>query len=848
MPSPLSFALKKKDFNKSIYTSKRTIVWEHPNLSLVYGFIKNIKQPMDVGDDEGHHQVYLKQKYSCESEIYKDYLKNLNRSKGVATRYSLEPYTFGRIKPENWLSLSVFPRVTRHAYCQGNYYDVDIVNCQMAIIYEIASRSNEFKHIPMPLLKELRNQPKQFRSHIMAHHNVSKDIAKKLPIMLANGGEYENWIKKYCPDEINNKCKEVEKLQAELAPIRDTVYFTNQELKDEVLKAYPEKWNDEKTNKFCLSSAKRGVMALWYQSIERLLQEFAVKYTCQNFTIDVKQIVPCQDGFMVPTQFITEDQINELTTLLSTATKEKFDLDIEYILKPFDEARTDIDPISSEDIQTVYDQYKTLLTPKHLADRFLDNFGEYVLKSFDEIFVYSDERWHNETNKNSRFKMTKLISENLYENLMDDVKANQELLHDEKVKLIEIITNVTSKMVSVRDIQTHIISSLKQSEIEFDSKPNLVCFNNGVYDLLTEEFRDINYDDYLTLSVGYDYSPIVDAEKMAELEKIFRNIHANPEIHDYYLKVLASGLDALLYQKIFQYCGSGGNGKGLTASLMAAALGSYYVVPSNGLLKDLEKSNAASPDLYALRGKRYINWQEIEKDINVSVLRGLTGGSKKTARMLFGNNVSFEITATLCMEFNSDPNYVGNIRPADERRTVNIPFFSCFTSNPNKIGLKRNNVQYLEGNPLYERPSWVQSVKLTFMQMLLRVYKENKLKDQIGIDWGVLPKIIEESSLAFVSGQNLFKRMLYEKFEPSSDVTDIIPAIDLYNGIKHTPIWGDLSGQQRQKEYNRDRFYVFLKDEFDTTFTRQLMVYGLKYKQIEYEDDLEEEEDGIRLI
>jgi hypothetical protein len=38
-----------------------------------------------------------------------------------------------------------------------------------------------------------------------------------------------------------------------------------------------------------------------------------------------------------------------------------------------------------------------------------------------------------------------------------------------------------------------------------------------------------------------------------------------------------------------------------------------------------------------------------------------------------------------------------------------------------------------------------------------------------------------------------------------------------------------------------------LKDEFDTTFTRQLMVYGLKYKQIEYEDDFEEE-DGIRLI
>tara|TARA_R100001463_G_C3423299_1_gene210532 strand:+ start:157 stop:564 length:408 start_codon:yes stop_codon:yes gene_type:complete len=135
------------------------------------------------------------------------------------------------------------------------------------------------------------------------------------------------------------------------------------------------------------------------------------------------------------------------------------------------------------------------------------------------------------------------------------------------------------------------------------------------------------------------------------------------------------------------------------------------------------------------------------------------------------------------------------------------------------------------------------------MQMLMRVYKENRLKDEIGINWGPTPQIIIESSQAFLSGQNMFKRMLMERFEPSTDVADFIPAVELYNSLKNTSTWSDLSGSQRQKEYSRDRFYVYLKEEYDTTFTRQLIVYGLKYKKFdEFDEDSEDEVDGIRLI
>ena len=73
-----------------------------------------------------------------------------------------------------------------------------------------------------------------------------------------------------------------------------------------------------------------------------------------------------------------------------------------------------------------------------------------------------------------------------------------------------------------------------------------------------------------------------------------------------YLQVLASGLDGRAYQKLFLFNGQGGNGKGLTGALMDNVLGEYYYQPGNGILKDVEKANTPSPDMFNLKNKRYI--------------------------------------------------------------------------------------------------------------------------------------------------------------------------------------------------------------------------------------------------
>ena len=42
-------------------------------------------------------------------------------------------------------------------------------------------------------------------------------------------------------------------------------------------------------------------------------------------------------------------------------------------------------------------------------------------------------------------------------------------------------------------------------DIQFDSKWNLLPFKNGVYDLETHIFREHRYDDYISITTGYDW-------------------------------------------------------------------------------------------------------------------------------------------------------------------------------------------------------------------------------------------------------------------------------------------------------------------------------------------------------
>jgi phage/plasmid-associated DNA primase len=83
---------------------------------------------------------------------------------------------------------------------------------------------------------------------------------------------------------------------------------------------------------------------------------------------------------------------------------------------------------------------------------------------------------------------------------------------------------------------------MNNNDIKFDNNPDLLGFNNGVYDLINHEFRPYKYDDYMTMTCGYDYTDKIDKTKLQTIKTLIEQIMPDPDIRKFYLQILSAGL------------------------------------------------------------------------------------------------------------------------------------------------------------------------------------------------------------------------------------------------------------------------------------------------------------------
>lgn len=193
------------------------------------------------------------------------------------------------------------------------------------------------------------------------------------------------------------------------------------------------------------------------------------------------------------------------------------------------------------------------------------------------------------------------------------------------------------------------INELKQElidedlEEQLDTKPHLVGFTNGVYDLKLLVFRVGNVDDKVSMTTGYEFEPKANEENMAFIEQLFASYFENHDKFRWFMKHLASFLEGgNREEKTYFWEGSGRNGKGTTDGMMSDALGCYYVVLDNAFFTLSKKnSNQPEPEIVKLRNKRMSMTHEPEGEHKylTSKFKKLCGGDKLQARELFDNKV-----------------------------------------------------------------------------------------------------------------------------------------------------------------------------------------------------------------
>jgi len=836
-PDLFNWRLNPDDYKATIFDKKKMI--EHTDIKRVYGFIKN---NMGINYEGMKRYEGIPYKTELDQMIkYKDcYNKKLKK---FSVSFHLPKHKWGRVLPAYHTSLSVYHRPTRHSLCDGVYIDIDMVNAQPTLILEICRQHN----IDLPALKLYVANPKHYREALAKHHKVGKDVAKMLPICLMFGGSYDGWLREHnITHNDTNKIQEIADIETQIKSVIEIVYTNNKDtIEKSVLKQDPTKWKtiDEK---------KRGVMAMWSQSVERLLQEASISYLVDERGFKIEEICPCQDGFMILKELWYEGLLNDIQTVLTN----KFGINITYIQKPFDEAIE----IPIYDEEKSFDEWEDLLSPKCLADRFITEWEKFIIIEDGQLFVYKDRRWWNETDEKKKYKLTLYISEDLYDLLETELQGAVELDGKELIKLLKRLRDMTSKGGAFADIVRQLLPLVKQTHSTFNKRDYLLGFENGVVDLRTKDFREYEYDDYMTISTKYDYEEVdygwsdwndetksfnedflqlnedgsyyyeITQEQIdiwtenrrlsVQLGNIIDTIQPELFQRELFLQVLASGLDGRPYQKLFLFNGQGGNGKGLTGAIMGRILGEYYYQAPNGIIKDAEKSNTPSPDMYNCMGKRYINFKEVGGSIRVAMLRNLTGGGDFTGRLLHSNPIQFKMMATFVMEFNNAPDLDGKPQASDYRRLTHLDFPINFTDDENKIGKVIGGILYKKANTHYETDEFILKMRPIFLDLLLGVYKKY-YKEGKGIVF-TIPQSVRERTEKFIEDQNLFQKVfndLYKKCEIKADdkadeAKKTISIREMWEAFQNSEDYKRLRTTREKREYSRDEYYKWCEGMF----------------------------------
>jgi P4 family phage/plasmid primase-like protien len=282
---------------------------------------------------------------------------------------------------------------------------------------------------------------------------------------------------------------------------------------------------------------------------------------------------------------------------------------------------------------------------KVLYELYKNDFRCISLDGKNNWYEFSNHKWVL-----GSIRLRQHISENLtkyYNNIKKEYKKNIYVILDASKKdnmisgLIKKL-KTTSFKNNIMSECCEIFCAHNQNFVnKLDENKNLICFENGVFDLENNIFRDGKPDDNLSISTGYDYIENY-SDRKQELLDFLESIQPHQEEREYLLKFVSSCFHGDNPEELFHiFSGRTRNGKSKLRDLLKNTFGNYYSsISSNLLTKERPSTNNPQPDIMGLKGKRLIIGSEPEKGqkINTGFMKFLTGNDPIKGRGMFEKN------------------------------------------------------------------------------------------------------------------------------------------------------------------------------------------------------------------
>jgi len=363
---------------------------------------------------------------------------------------------------------------------------------------------------------------------------------------------------------------------------------------------------------------------------------------------------------------------------------------------------------------------------------------------------------------------------------------------------------------------------------KIDTRPELMCFKNGVIDFNTKTFRRGQPDDNLSKTTKIDYIPLDDEKhrtQINEINEFMAQLFPEEELRAYMWEHLASVLIGTNREQTFNiYIGGGSNGKSKLIELMSAVMGEYKaVLPITAVTQKRAMIGGASPELAVLKGVRYAVMQEPTKGdrINEGILKEITGGDDIIARALFKNTITFvpQFKLVVCT------NVLFDIKSNDDgtwRRIRLCPYKSKFCEDPKTDDPEEPYQFLIDKNLDVKIKTWVN----VFMAMLVKKAFETDGKVKTCA-------AVTASSNKYRNTQDYLSEFLRDKIRPADEET-YIKKTEVYEEFKKWYIV-----QHGKNIPKGNELYDYMTKKFGKLTTK-----GWRKCRILYDDDDCAEEDS----
>jgi len=449
------------------------------------------------------------------------------------------------------------------------------------------------------------------------------------------------------------------------------------------------------------------------------------------------------------------------------------------------------------------------------------NDGVYTLYSFTGTYWETDDVIFKKFISNELYELIQLMIKELYWNSNNFKSLKTQL---EKIKNI--------------NTQNNIVESYKQEglddEVKFDDKWWLLGFKDKVLDLNEGCIRDYRYDDYVSITTGYNWREPTQ-EELNTVNGLISKIMPIPEERKLYLQILCSALNGKCLEKFIVFNGKGGNGKGLMNDLLLKFLGDYGMIGNNSLLFEASKTGS-NPEKANIHKKRLVILREPDENqkIKNSVMRELTGGGYISARGHHESNTKKELNLTLILEANHKPLLSDTPKKADIRRLIDLPFPSVFTDKPKEVNPEKHI--YL-ANSVFKTPEFQEKHKFALGQILIDSHHEYAA-DEFVFD---IPDSIEERTWQYLALSSDIYQWFIDNYTKTHDKKDVYKLKDIYDEYKQSEDYGNLTKFEKKKYTEKHFKEYFAQCPFLEEFVSGDKFLGWKLKEKNKNNDDKEE-------